>query len=255
MLSKRQLQLITSLHHKKFRTIEKLFIAEGVKIVQDLLTSGWEVHSLYISRDAADEMNFGDVSFPVYTISERELEKISALTTSQDVLAVVRMPGRTIELDSLKGKLTLLLDEIRDPGNLGTIIRIADWFGIDSVFYSENSADLFNPKVVQAAMGSVFRVPVFYSDMKELLKYNYEKLKLPVYGTLLDGENIFDARLSKEGLILIGNESRGIREELFPYITQKLTIPSFSNSTNGKPDSLNAAVAAGLVCSEFRKRS
>ena len=254
MISKNQISLITSLHHKKFRKEHGLFIAEGEKVVKDLLQSDFKVLELYATAD------FYEVGIPKIKtkrepeiISEKELAKISALTTPQHILAVAEIPASEGEIIFTENNLSLLLDDIQDPGNLGTIIRIADWFGITNLICSETSTDAFSPKVVQACMGSLFRVKVFYVPLESLLEANRKAHKLPVYGSLLDGNDIYKTDLSTEGLILIGNESKGISDSLKKYITVPLTIPSFSKT--GKIDSLNAAMAAAMICSEFRRRN
>ncbi len=256
MISKNQIKLITSLHHKKFRKEHGLFIAEGEKVVEDLLFSEWKVQSVLLTKDFY-ENKFSEwkvsKSIPVEIISEKELEKISALTKPQQIIAVAKMPENKLDANLLKDELSLMLDGINDPGNLGTIIRIADWFGISTIICSENCADVFNPKTVQSTMGSLFRVNVFYESLPELLK-NISADKIPVYGTLLGEENIYLANLSAKGIIVIGSESHGISNEVIPFIINKITIPSFSVAQNKKADSLNAAMAASIVCSEFRRR-
>lgn len=186
-------------------------------------------------------------------ISAKDLEKISALTTPQEIIAVAEIPSHDFKIELLKNSLTLVLDEIKDPGNLGTIVRIADWFGIPAIICSESCADIFNPKAVQATMGSLFRTRVFYKPLEEVLKKS-ASLNVPVFGTVLDGENIYNAHLSSQGVIIIGSESHGISSALLPFITAKISIPSFSDSATKKADSLNAAMAAAIVCSEFRRR-
>jgi TrmH family RNA methyltransferase len=194
-----------------------------------------------------------------FEIKATELERISALSTANEVIAVCEIPGydlNALNADSLKGKLTLVLDDIKDPGNLGTIIRIADWFGIENIVCSNETVDSFNPKVVQATMGSVSRIKVYYADLEEFLKVQSSKLKVPVYGALLEGKNIYNEKLSSEGFIVIGNESRGISESIQALITDKISIPSFSHykSNGGEAESLNAAIATSIICSEFRRR-
>jgi TrmH family RNA methyltransferase len=253
MLSKNQISRIRLLHQKKYRDELNLFIAEGEKVVSELIASDFKIHSIY----ATEEATIGKLAAKagkrpyVEIIKEEELEKISALTTPQGVLAVAEVP-KPLSVNKINTQqLILVLDEIKDPGNLGTIIRIADWFGFQDVVCSENSADAFSPKVVQAAMGSLFRINILYAALPAFLKEVTVAGKLPVYGSLLDGENIYQAKLNKRGCIIIGNESKGISAALLPFITDKISIPSFSK---GKIDSLNAAMAAAIVCSEFRRR-
>jgi TrmH family RNA methyltransferase len=254
MISKNQISFITSLHHKKFRKEEGLFIAEGDKTVADLLKSDFKVRELYMTQEFY-EMNITRIPMNPYPeiITEAGLKKISALTTPQGILAVAEIPTREGELIEVKDDFTLLLDGIQDPGNLGTIVRIADWFGIANVICSETSTDAFSPKVVQACMGSLFRVKVLHRSLEELLEQNRDKHKVTVYGSMLKGENIYEAKLSDEGFILIGNESKGINDNLKKYITSPVTIPSFSKT--GTIDSLNAAMATAIICSEFRRKA
>jgi len=267
MISKNQISRIRSLHQKKYRDELNLFIAEGEKVVSELISSDIKIHSIYATEQFDNLMmsRFDDVtaigklsnyqiiksSNRVEIIKEEELKKISALTTPQGVLAVAEMPKPLLVSEINTNQLFLVLDEIKDPGNLGTIIRIADWFGFQDVVCSENSADAFSPKVVQAAMGSLFRINILYTDLSSFLKEVAADEKLPVYGSLLDAENIYKAKLKNRGCIVIGNESKGISVALLPFITDKISIPSF---TKGKIDSLNAAMAAAIVCSEFRRR-
>ncbi len=252
MLSKNQIKDITALHHKKYRREESLFIAEGEKVVEDLLKSGWRVIAVYGTQEFFQRLS-GNILIPKNTeillVTDEELKKISTQSSPQNVLAVAEMPSDVKEIDFGKG-LKLVLDNISDPGNLGTLIRIADWFGIDEIICSENTVDCFNPKVVQSAMGSLFRINFFYRDLVEVFRINISEKSLPVYGTVLNGKNIYEEKLSKDGFILVGNESYGISEELFPLITRELTIPSFGGS---RVDSLNVAVATGIVCAEFRR--
>ena len=254
MISKNQIKHISSLHQKKFRKEEGFFIAEGEKVCQDLIDSNWTVQSLFMTEEFRKE-KFSKWTKKIHaeTITEKELEKISALTTPQHVLAVAKIPELHLNIDSFKNELSLMLDEIKDPGNLGTIIRIADWFGIKNIVCSVNCADVFNPKTVQATMGSLFRVNVFYESLADVLVKS-SRMNIPVFGTLLTGSNIYDSKLSKQGIILIGSESHGISRELIHFITDKLSIPSFSKEQTNKADSLNAAMAAAIVCSEFRRR-
>jgi TrmH family RNA methyltransferase len=252
MLSKNQIKFVNSLKQKKFREEHGYFIAEGTKIVPELLQSDIEVLQVY----------GGEWFFSAHQISSKtecieikpaELERISALSTPNEVLAVCRIPYYELEREQLKGQLTLVLDEIRDPGNLGTIIRIADWFGIGNIICSNGSADAFNPKVVQSTMGSIARIRVHYRDLTEFLQ---QTEGLPVYGALLEGKNIYAEQLPAAALIVIGNESKGISEPVQQLLTQRISIPSFSHfkTSGGEAESLNAAVATSIICSEFRRR-
>ncbi|MBK8363746.1 MAG: RNA methyltransferase [Bacteroidetes bacterium] len=251
MLSKNRIKEVTALHHKKFRNLENVFIVEGEKIVADLLLSGWKVLTIFATPEYINRNRLsGEINCEVCT--EDEMSKITALTTASPVLAVVEMPPTDVEVNMSSG-LKLVLDGIKDPGNFGALCRIADWFGIDEIICSNDSVDCFNPKVVQSSMGSLFHLKVVYTELTELFRDNLAQNKLPVYGTLMEGENIFRAELSSSGFIVLGNESNGISLEVEKYITKALTIPIFSNAKNGLPDSLNVAVAAGIVAAQFRK--
>jgi TrmH family RNA methyltransferase len=250
MITKTQVKFITSLHQKKFRWIEKRFIAEGEKVVRDLLKSDWDVVALYGTGDFFNQLPNNIMiskSTDVNLVTDEELKKISALTTPQKVLAVVAMRDQS---DITKGGLKLVLDNISDPGNLGTIIRLADWFGIKDVICSEDTVDCYNPKVVQGTMGSVFNVNCVYKNLNEVFDINDAGEKLPVYGMVLDGESIYHVRNFDDAYILIGNESNGINAGLQKYITDKVTIPA----VNTRADSLNAAMATGIIIYELRRR-
>jgi TrmH family RNA methyltransferase len=245
MLSKTHAKYIQSLHHKKFRDEEGFFIAEGGKVVLELLRSGkFLCKELFALADwlQDNEINIRkSYSGAFEIITEIELEKISALSTPNHVLAVfykaVKAPFE------IKGKISLMLDTIQDPGNLGTIIRNADWFGISTIICSEGTADIYNPKVVQSTMGSLGRVDIYYMDLHEVLQ-QYNTIK--VYATALDGKDVATIKGIKEGIIIIGNESKGISPSLLELAGEKITIPK-----KGNAESLNAAVAAGIILSHI----
>jgi RNA methyltransferase, TrmH family len=245
MLLKSQVKYIQSLGQKKFRDAEGLFIAEGPKIVNELLQSGLvEPLYLFALRDWINVFHGLSTSLPpkqLFEISELELGRISHLTTPNQILGVFKKPA--FAEASLNGRVSLLLDNIQDPGNLGTIIRIADWFAISTIICCETSVDAFNPKVVQGSMGSIVRVQVFYDDL-ELIITNHPQL--PVYATSLTGQNLYDMRPLEEGLIIIGNESRGISPSLLSRSHQQISIPR-----KGQAESLNAAVATGIILSHL----
>ena len=239
MLSKNEVKYIQSLYHKKTRESEGVFVVEGPKMVTELLQSGYVVKKIYATSEWAKPKN---ANVEIVDITDADLERISALQAPHQVLAIAEQ--RTlIEEPMLKGNLTLALDNIQDPGNLGTIIRIADWFGIKQVIASENTVELYNPKVIQSTMGSFMRVDVWYRNLNSLLP----DAGVPVYGAVLNGKNVFSIGRVKEGILLIGNESRGIGEELMQLVTDPLTIPRF-----GGAESLNAAVATGIILSHIR---
>ncbi|MHC1775824.1 MAG: TrmH family RNA methyltransferase [Lentimicrobium sp.] len=253
MLSKNQLKLINSLRLSKFRLEHGLFIAEGVKLVDEALKSSFEIYQIFAT---AEWISFGHLPknrylVDVVEITQSELEKISALTTANQVLALVRIPSEKPVPDAA-GEWTLLLDQIRDPGNLGTIIRTADWFGIDRIVAAENSVELWNQKVVQASMGSVFRMPVHYSDIHKYLSANAQHVQ--VYGTMLEGEDISKVNLGSEGIVIIGNESHGISDEVKPFISRRITIPAAAAGSSGRAESLNASLAGAIICYEIRRQ-
>lgn len=240
MVSKNQIKLITSLQQKKYRNINKLFFAEGVKVIQELLQSNFELEHLYSTQD-----DFEEVSKEKKTrIEDNDLKKISALSTPNTCLAVFKIP---VEKNRIESGLIVALDSVRDPGNLGTILRLCDWYGINQLLCSKETVDIYNPKVVQATMGSIARVNVNYLDLNVFIK----ETKLPIFGTFMDGENIYKSVLPQEGIIVMGNEANGISAELEKLIQNRLTIPRFGNIQ--KTESLNVATATAIVLSEFRR--
>jgi TrmH family RNA methyltransferase len=255
MLSKNQIKFLNSLKQKKGREEEQLFIVEGVKIVSEILNSKINVTQLFATASYLQEKNINS-SVETIEIKANELERISALSTPNEVFAVCKIPKLIFNINLVTDKLTLVLDDIKDPGNLGTIIRIADWFGIENIICSKETVDVYNPKVLQATMGSIARVNIYYMALNDLLNINKINLNYSVFGALLNGENIYSKPLPKNGFIIIGNESKGISNALFPFITNQVSIPSFShfNSAGGEAESLNAAIATAIICSEFRRR-
>ena len=252
MLSKAIIKLIRSLDQKKYRIENNLFVAEGHKIVGEIIKTEIKINYIIAVKDWLNE-NKKLPKTEIFEVTEKELQQISFLKTPQQVLAVCYIPENRLNLDNLKNSLTLALDDIQDPGNLGTIIRIADWFGISTIICSEHTVDAYNPKVVQATMGSIARVNLHYTDLAVFFKSLPSEI--PIYGTLLNGKNIYSQTLSKNGLIVIGNESKGISDELLPYISQKLYIPSYAENPGNKAESLNASVATAIVCAEFMRRT
>ena len=254
MLSGTRVKHIHSLKQKKFREIHRQFLAEGSKLVTEILESPFNVTSIYASADwlKRNESILLSKKIPYQEISEKEMTRITALSSPSPALAITEIPIQVIP--GTINDLVLVLDDIRDPGNLGTIIRIADWFGIGSVICSENTVDLYNQKVIQATMGSVLRVRVAYVDLPQFLSSLPDDIN--IYGTFPTGENIYSVKLELKGIILIGNESTGISQEIISKVTNKISIPSFSK-TSGQgehAESLNASVAAAVICSEFRRR-
>jgi len=240
MLSKNQIKLITSLQQKKQRFANQLFFAEGIKVIQELVESNFELVHLYTTQNDFEEVSQDKKTL----ISENELKKISALATQNSCLAVFRIP---IEKKIIESGLILALDSIRDPGNLGTILRLCDWFGIDQIVCSKDAVDIYNPKVVQATMGSIARVNVNYIDLENFIG----QTQLPVFGTFMQGNIIYKTDLPQEGIIVMGNEANGISPELEKLIKNRLTIPRFGSLQ--KTESLNVATATAIVLSEFRR--
>jgi TrmH family RNA methyltransferase len=245
MLSKKIVKYIQSLSHKKFRDEEGVFIAEGPKIVYEFLSS----HMLKCRIICADQSWLSKNEFllknvnpeNVYETDDHWLQSISLLKTPNKVVAVFEKKDFS-HLPDLYNKISLMLDDLQDPGNLGTLIRIADWFAIENIICSENSVDCYNPKVVQSTMGSLSRVNVFYTDLFSFIQKN----KIPVFATTLNGTSIYQLPKVKEGIILIGNESKGVGEDLLKIIYHQITIPK-----SGHAESLNAAVAGGIILSKI----
>ncbi|HWD87644.1 MAG TPA: RNA methyltransferase [Mucilaginibacter sp.] len=246
MLSKSRVSLLKSLQQKKFRREHGFFLVEGDKSIAEFVGSPYHIEAVYYAPAFDPKVLKLSQKINLCEISVTELEKISSLKTPQDAIAQIRIPEWPIlDHNELKGQFSLALDGIQDPGNMGTIIRIADWFGISNIICSEDTVDAYNPKVVQACMGSLARVKVHYAGLNDLLS----ELKLPVFGALLDGSNIYQTDFGSEGLILMGNEGNGIRPEIQPMITKTITIPRI-----GKAESLNVAIATAIFCSEISRK-
>ncbi|MCF0178005.1 MAG: RNA methyltransferase [Bacteroidales bacterium] len=238
-LSKNDIKWIRSLGSKKGREELQLFIAEGEKLVQEALASSFEVTATY----RLDE------------IGEQCMKQISQLSSPSPALAVIRIPQAIsdADIDSIiaQNGLSLALDSVKDPGNMGTILRIADWFGIDAVFASQDSVDIYNPKVVQASMGAIFRKKVIYCDLEEIVT-RYTDCGKPVYGTFLDGEDINSKNLNGNALIVMGSESNGISEKIAAHVTERLFIPPYPGNV-ATSESLNVAIATAITCAAFRR--
>ena len=254
MLTQNQIKQIKALHQKKFRIENQQFIAEGPRLVEELLGSKFTFDGIYGKKEwiAEHSDRLQNKNIPFTEINEKDLERISALATPNNVIAVLNIPELTIPSDIFGKELILFLDEIKDPGNLGTIIRTANWFGIRHIFCSENSADLFNPKVVQATMGSIAKVNVYYTNLSQLIKENAKEVN--IYGAFMNGENIYDIKPDKNGVIIIGNESAGISDDLQNLITKRISIPLHHNENQYSHESLNASVATAIFLYEFRRK-
>jgi TrmH family RNA methyltransferase len=250
-LSKAKISLINSLIYPKYRNKHKLFIAEGQKIITEIFKSDYKINSIIFNLSKTEPSEFPGIK--TFTCTDDEMKKISNLKNPSPVLALVNLPEKKLNIFELKDELCIAVEDIQDPGNLGTLIRICDWFGIKNLVCSKNSADIFNPKTIQATMGSFVRVNVFYEDFNLFLSEYKSKIKNPIYGTFLDGENIYKTELPKYALLVLGNEGHGISKQTKTFIDRKLFIPPFDKYGN-HAESLNISVAAGIVCSEFRRR-
>lgn len=245
MISKSQISFIKSLHQKKYRKEHSLFIVEGFKSILEFIDSNYEIDSIFHLSDFMPKLGKLSQNIKLFEISLNELSKISALNSPQQALALVKVPDNEyVKNEDLKGKFAIALDGIQDPGNLGTIIRTADWFGMEHIFCSEDTVEAYNPKVVQASMGSLARVKIVYTDLKKL----FEKKNTPVFGALLEGKSIYKTNFGNEGIVLLGNEGKGISADLLPKIDFPVTIPRF-----GSAESLNVAISTSIICSEIRR--
>ncbi len=247
MLSKSQINSLKSLQQKKFRREQGFFLVEGHKSIAEFVDSPYRVEAVYHTPAFDSKVLKLSQKINSSEISATDLEKISSLKTPQDVIAKIEIPEwPALTQNELTGRFSLVLDGIQDPGNMGTIIRIADWFGIQHIICSEDTVEAYNPKVVQASMGSLARMKVYYIDLAGFLS----KIKLPIFGALLNGENIYATDFGAEGLIVMGNEGNGIRPEIEKLVSQAITIPRI-----GKAESLNVAIATALFCSEISRKA
>ena len=244
MISKNQLKYIRQLEQKKYRRREGLFVAEGTKVVGDLLQR-YRPEAVFATADWQ-----APAGITPQLVTDDELRRISFLQHPQQVLALFPLPSVNSLPSSVNSELSLALDGVQDPGNLGTIIRIADWFGISTIICSEDTVDAWNPKVVQATMGSIARVNIIYNNLPDFL--DSLPTDFPVYGTFLDGDNIYTQELTHEGLIIMGNEGNGISDAVRAKVNRRLLIPDFHQGETA--DSLNVAIATAITCSEFRRR-
>ncbi len=256
MISKNRLKYVRSLEMKKYRKAEGVFVAEGHKLVGDLLdvfeckylaaTSDWlSANAAWVERQRRSGVEVDEVT-------DEELKRASFQETPQQVLAVFKQLTYEVDVNEVARKqLCLVLDDVQNPGNLGTIVRLADWFGIEHIFCSKGCADIYNPKTVQATMGGIARVQVHEADLPELLS-RLDK-DIPVYGTFLDGENIYGKELENRGLIVMGNEGKGVSKEVAAFVTERLYIPNYPEGRETS-ESLNVAIATAIVCAEFRRR-
>ncbi len=246
MITKAEIQLVRSLADKRNRDEQGLFVAEGEKLISELRGSSLRIRKIY----ALDGTLIGD---DVEIVTPKEMERLSMLKTANNSIAVVERPRYTFDPAILDRNLVLALDDVQNPGNLGTIMRLADWFGIRDIICSPATADCFNPKVVQATMGAILRVKVHYLDLPAIL-HSAKERGVPVYGTFLDGENLYEHKLQQRGVIVMGNEGRGISEECASAVTDRLFIPPYPADCSGS-ESLNVAIATAVTCAEFRRQA
>lgn len=245
-ISKNKIKEINSLKIKKYRQQLGLFTCEGTKTIHCLLNSNYKINEIYATKLFFEKNEIIFNTKKINLISEAELQKISSLSTPPQVLAIVQMPNKDLNYVNFANKITLVLDNIQDPGNLGTIIRLADWFGVENIVCSQNTVDAYNPKVVQATMGSLFAVNVFYTNLKDFFQKNKE---IQVFGTFIDGQPINKTKISKQLFLLLGNEANGISDELSNFISKKITIPTYN--TQKMAESLNVANATAICLWEL----
>ena len=245
MLSKNTVKFIKSLHQKKYRLESGKFFVEGEKSVVEVLQSSFTVDLLLVTQEFATKHAtlLSGKAFELLFVTPNQLEQLGQYQSNDAALAVVQMKANQAFLPE-KGELILALDEVRDPGNLGTIIRIADWYGIKKLIFSSHTAEFYNPKVIQSSMGSFTRVQFYYGDLAQA----FQEWKLPVYGAFLEGESIHELTNPTPGVLLLGNESQGISKEVEKWVSSKITIPSF-----GKAESLNVAIATAIFCDNFKR--
>lgn len=247
MISKSKIKYIRSLELKKHRNEYKSFVAEGNKLIADIMP--YFTCEILVARSSWLATQ-GDICVGEFIEANNdEINKVSFLKTPQDVLAVFKQPTHDITEINTQKQLIIALDGVQDPGNLGTIIRIADWFGIEHIVCSSDTVDAYSPKVIQATMGAIARVKVHYTDLGIFLN----EQQTPIYGTFLDGENMYDKELTNHGIIIMGNEGNGIRQSTEKQVTEKLYIPNFPQ-TRETSESLNVAIATSIICAEFRRR-
>jgi len=246
-LSKNKIKLFNSLKLRKYRKKHRLFFAEGEKTIKDLLTSDYKCKYIVLNSERNFEL---DVDCEIIYSDLTEMNKITALKTSSGIIAYFEFKEENLDLIEINNSLSLFLDDIQDPGNMGTIIRTAEWFGIKNVICSLNTVDIYNPKVIQATMGALAGVNIKYVESNDF--FNNIADDLPVYGTFMIGENIYQSDLSEKGIIIMGNEGKGISDLLECYISKRLSVPSM-NPNEKFSESLNVSAAVAVICSEFNR--
>lgn len=253
MISKNTIKLIKSLSIKKFRQKENLFLVEGDKNIQEVLKSDYKIAFLYATSNFISEhKNAIKPAKQITEVEHEEIKKASLLKNPQNCIAICELPKNKIIPTILNSQLSLYLDGIQDPGNFGTIIRICDWFGIEQIFCSPNTADLYNPKVIQASMGSFCRVNIWYTPFENIIQLSNNS-EAKILGAFLEGENIYTENLPEKSILVVGNEGNGIRNEIVDYIDKKIMIPSFAEKNDGA-ESLNVGVATGILCAEIKRQ-
>jgi TrmH family RNA methyltransferase len=253
MVSKSKMNFIISLQKKKAREEEGLYVIEGDKLVKEFLVAGVPVKTLIAKPEFLNSLSLFQKQGveEIIPANYDDLKKISSLKTPHNALAVIRIPDICTDAGNIRKELSVALDCVQDPGNLGTIIRAAAWFGIRNIYCSEDCVDVYNPKVIQSSMGAILHVNVFYTDLRKLLE-SASGDKIRIFGAMVQGESIYSYRLSNNGIILLGNESKGISEELIPYISDRIMIPKQTDASSGI-DSLNVSMAASVILSEFTR--
>lgn len=251
MLSKNKTKFIHSLQRKKNRDSNMLFIAEGEKTITELFNANYHFHSIFATAELIQQ--FKNVSCIVEEVTTTELAKVSTLKSTPQILAVCHQKKSEIKYDEISNELSLVLDDIQDPGNLGTIIRLASWFGIKNIICSHHTTDCYSPKTIQATMGAIAHVSIHYVDLEVFLAHQTIQ-SINRYGAFLEGENIYTSNLNHHSaLIILGNEGKGISKNIEQLVSHKLLIPSFNNEK--RVESLNVSMAAAVICSEFKRRS
>ena len=252
MLSKQITKIVQNLEKKKFREKYNLFKVEGDKLVEELLRSKLNIHSIIAMPEWIAENKIEQTNVNLIEVNQREISMISNFQSSPQVIALVETPDYSSQPAEINQVLSIALNGIQDPGNLGTILRVADWFGIRQIFCDNNCVDAYNPKCIQASMGAIFRVTPYSVDLPQLLE-KAKKENIPIFGTFLAGDNIYSSNLASKGIIIMGNEGSGISEEIEKQVDYKLTIPSFAQNEFAT-ESLNVGVATGIILSEFKRR-
>ncbi len=258
MLTASVIKNIKSLKEKNERVAQGLFIAEGEKLIEELLHSDFIIESIYANTDwlnNIDEKRKQKFAKKIVQVSEKELSRISLLKQPNKVLALVKIPGEKIKIEEILGKTILAFDNISDPGNLGSAIRIADWFGIKNIICSINSVDAYNPKVVQATMGSVFRIRISYVELEAFFMEAKSKTNTKIYATTLAGQSIYQTPKQNNAILLFGNESHGISNQLLKMCDAQIKIPAYSSGEKKfiSAESLNIAMAAAIICAEWKR--